>query len=335
VGAVNGNPGPDPDEAHLLTGEQLEEAAPRSVVRKTEPGDVQTTYQAEGLPKRQGARRRWVRQSAVAARPFHSSRYCLPPTERQSASTPTTCLLVSNLSSLRAGAGQTAARRRLQKPTPPGVSRTSAGQQAPDGSPSEIRDRLPMVGSGSSELAQAAFPRRSQSPKLSSVVPLSRAGARRSHSSRAIVTTGTELAIATATLRWPDPARLPWRRTIAPGRGEHTASARRLGRDCFAGKAIAPAVRRRRRWPRPVADEVPYRDRADRALEFRSGANATSLSHRLADALVDLGQVDSLISTDGSAGGRAPLGALVSPTRRPQQRCSAGAVQGSSGGLSR
>ena len=45
--------------------------------------------------------------------------------------------------------------------------------------------------------------------------------------------------------------------------------------------------------------------------------------------------VDSLISTDGSAGGRAPLGALVSPTRRPQQRCSPGAVQGSSGGLCR
>ncbi len=72
---------------------------------------------------------------------------------------------LSNLSSLRAGAGQTAAPRRLQKPTPPGVSRTSAGQQAPDGSPSEIRDRLPMIGSGSSELAQAAFPRRSQSPR--------------------------------------------------------------------------------------------------------------------------------------------------------------------------
>ncbi|MGZ6589732.1 MAG: hypothetical protein ACXVHX_36410, partial [Solirubrobacteraceae bacterium] len=32
---VNGNPGPDPDEAHPLTGEQLEEAAPRSFVRKT------------------------------------------------------------------------------------------------------------------------------------------------------------------------------------------------------------------------------------------------------------------------------------------------------------
>ena len=72
---------------------------------------------------------------------------------------------MSNLSSLRAGAGQTAAPRRLQKPTPPGVSRTSAGQQAPDGSPSEIRERLPMIGSGSSELAQAAFPRRSQSPR--------------------------------------------------------------------------------------------------------------------------------------------------------------------------
>jgi hypothetical protein len=85
----------------------------------------------------------------------------------------------------------------------------------------------------------------------------------------------------------------------------------------------------------PLQMRFPTETRADRALEFRSGANATSLSHRLADALVDLDQVDSLTSTDGSAGGRAPLGALVSPTRRPQQRCSAGAVQGSSGGLCR
>src|SRR5450755_845139 len=74
---------------------------------------------------------------------------------------------MSNLSSLRAGAGQNAAPRRLQKPTPPGVSRTSAGQQAPDGSPSEIRDRLPMIGSRSSGLAQAAFPRRSLPPRRS------------------------------------------------------------------------------------------------------------------------------------------------------------------------
>ena len=69
----------------------------------------------------------------------------------------TTLLLLSNLSSLRAGAGQTAAPRRLQNATPRGVSRTSAGLQAADGSPSEIRDRLPMIGSDSSELAHAAF----------------------------------------------------------------------------------------------------------------------------------------------------------------------------------
>ena len=81
------------------------------------------------------------------------------------AARPSRVAQLSNLSSLRAGAGQTAAPRRLQKPTPPGVSRTSAGQQAPDGSPSEIRNHLPMIGSGSSERAQAAFPRRSQSPK--------------------------------------------------------------------------------------------------------------------------------------------------------------------------
>jgi hypothetical protein len=64
---------------------------------------------------------------------------------------------LSNLSSLRAGADQTAASRRLRKPTPPGVSRTSAGQQAPEGSPSDIRDRLPKIDSDSSELAQPAF----------------------------------------------------------------------------------------------------------------------------------------------------------------------------------
>jgi len=54
---------------------------------------------------------------------------------------------------------------RLQKPTPPGVSRTSAGQQAPQGSPSDIRDRLPKIDSDSSELAQPAFPTSSQLPR--------------------------------------------------------------------------------------------------------------------------------------------------------------------------
>jgi hypothetical protein len=62
-------------------------------------------------------------------------------------------------------AGHSAAPRRLQKPTPPGVSRTSAGQQAPEGSPSDIRDRLPKIDSDSSELAQPAFPASSQSPR--------------------------------------------------------------------------------------------------------------------------------------------------------------------------
>jgi hypothetical protein len=61
--------------------------------------------------------------------------------------------------------GQTAAPPRLQKPTPPGISRTSSGQQAPDGSPSKIRDRWPMICSDFTELAQAGFPRRSQSPR--------------------------------------------------------------------------------------------------------------------------------------------------------------------------
>jgi hypothetical protein len=54
--------------------------------------------------------------------------------------------------------------QRLQKPTSPSVSRTSVGQQAPDGSPSEIPDRLPIIGFDSSELAQAAFPTGSQPP---------------------------------------------------------------------------------------------------------------------------------------------------------------------------
>jgi hypothetical protein len=103
---------------------------------------------------------------------------------------------LSNLSSLRADAGQTAAPRRLQKPTPPGVSRTSAGQQAPDGSPSKIRDRLPMIGSRSSELAQAAFPRRSQSP--SSERP-------------AIAERTTPFVLQPARSR-----RLPWRRCDSP-----------------------------------------------------------------------------------------------------------------------
>jgi hypothetical protein len=77
----------------------------------------------------------------------------------------TQTLVLSNLSSLRAGADQTAAPRRLQKPTPPGVSRTSAGQQAPEGSPSDIRDRLPKIDSDSTELAQPAFPTSSLSPR--------------------------------------------------------------------------------------------------------------------------------------------------------------------------
>jgi hypothetical protein len=62
-------------------------------------------------------------------------------------------------------AGESAVPRRLQKPTPPGVSRTSAGQQAPEGSPSDIRDRLPKIDSDSSELAQPAFPTSSQLPR--------------------------------------------------------------------------------------------------------------------------------------------------------------------------
>jgi hypothetical protein len=119
---------------------------------------------------------RWCRQRPVVpplcgartrrARAGTRGRYCLSLAERQSTSMPTPCLLLSNPSSLRAGADQTAAPRRLQKPTPPGVSLTSAGQQAPEGSPSDIRDRLPKIDSDSSELAQPAFPRRSQSPNL-------------------------------------------------------------------------------------------------------------------------------------------------------------------------
>jgi hypothetical protein len=78
-------------------------------------------------------------------------------TARSSRSPGSRPLALSNLSRLRAGAGQTAAPRRLQNATPRGVSRTSAGLQAPEGSPSEIRDRLPMIGSDSSELAHTAF----------------------------------------------------------------------------------------------------------------------------------------------------------------------------------
>ena len=57
----------------------------------------------------------------------------------------------------------------------PGVSLVDAGRQAPDGRSSELRDRLLAIGSDSSELPQAAFRRRSQSPRLSSAPAPNRA----------------------------------------------------------------------------------------------------------------------------------------------------------------